>query len=80
MFSPGELNSSFFGGKVTNTFRGTYSFQDEPRRTVGKTFPFVDILQGGSPYVSFGTELFSYGNLRVLKTITLLMMLMAVGI
>jgi hypothetical protein len=66
-----ELNSSFGEGKFTNTLRATYSFQDEPRSTVGKTFPFVDILKNGLPYVSFGTELFSFGNLRQVSTITL---------
>ncbi len=66
----GELNSTFGQGRFTNVLRGTYSFQDEPRSTDGKLFPFVDILQGGIPYVSFGTELFSYGNLRQVKTIT----------
>jgi len=66
-----ELNSSFGNGKFMNTLRGTYSFQDEPRSTDGKLFPFVDILKGGSPYVSFGTELFSYGNLRQVATITI---------
>jgi hypothetical protein len=67
----GELNSTFGGGKFTNTFRGTYSFQDEPRSTGGSLFPFVDILNAGKPYVSFGTEIFSYGNLREVSTITL---------
>jgi hypothetical protein len=66
----GELNSTFGGGKYTNTLRATYSFQDEPRSTDGRLFPFVDILEGNKPYVSFGTELFSYGNLREVKTIT----------
>ena len=66
-----ELNSSLFGGKVQNNLRYTYSYQDEPRSTTGKLFPFVDILQGGSPLVSFGTELFSYGNLRQVATTTI---------
>jgi Carboxypeptidase regulatory-like domain len=65
-----ELNSSLSGGKYMNTLRATYSFQDEPRSTDGKLFPFVDILKAGIPYVSFGTELFSYGNLRQVATIT----------
>jgi hypothetical protein len=65
-----ELNSSLGGGKFMNTLRATYSFQDEPRTTDGKLFPFVDILKNGSPYVSFGTELFSYGNLRQVATVT----------
>jgi hypothetical protein len=66
-----ELNSSLFGGKILNTLRGTYSYQNEPRSTDGNLFPFVDILLNGSPYVSFGTELFSYGNLRQVSTITI---------
>ncbi len=66
-----ELNSTFGGGKYSNTLRYTYSFQDEPRSTDGKIFPFVDILKDGKPYVSFGTELFSYGNLREVKTTTI---------
>lgn len=66
-----ELNSSLGGGKFLNTLRYTYSFQDEPRSTEGKLFPFVDILKDGLVYTSFGTELFSYGNLRQVKTTTL---------
>ena len=65
-----ELNSSLFGGKILNTIRATYSYQNEPRSTTGNLFPFVDILKAGSPYVSFGTELFSYGNLRQVSTVT----------
>jgi len=66
-----ELNSTFGGGKYSNTLRFTYSFQDEPRSTEGKVFPFVDIIKDGKAYVSFGTELFSYGNLREVKTTTI---------
>ena len=66
-----ELNSSLRGGKYMNTLRATYSFQDEPRSTVGKLFPFVDILNANRPYTSFGTELFSYGNTREVTTITI---------
>ena len=63
-----ELNSTFGGGKFSNTLRYTYSFQDEPRSTDGPIFPFVDILKDGKAFTSFGTELFSYGNLREVKT------------
>jgi hypothetical protein len=66
-----ELNSSLGDGKYRNTLRVTYSYQDEPRSTTGKNFPFVDILKNGTPYVSFGTELFSYGNLRQVATTTI---------
>jgi hypothetical protein len=63
-----ELNSTF--GNINNQLRFTYTDQDEPRSTDGKTFPFVDILKDNQPYVSFGTELFSYGNLRKVQTFT----------
>ena len=66
-----ELNSSFMDGKYLNTLRYTNSYQDEPRSTKGSLFPFVDILKDGKPYASFGTELFSYGNLRQVKTTTI---------
>ena len=65
----GEWNSSYLNNKLNNSLRVTYSYQDEPRSTGGnKDFPFVDILKDNRPYVSFGTELFSYGNLRQVKT------------
>ncbi|KAB2824839.1 MAG: TonB-dependent receptor, partial [Paludibacter sp.] len=67
-----ELNSNLFNGKGLNTLRVTYSFQDEPRSTgANKDFPFVDILKDNKVFTSFGTELFSYGNLREVKTITI---------
>lgn len=66
-----ELNSSFAGGKFLNTLRATYSYQDEPRSTIGGLFPFVDILKDNKVFTSFGTELFSYGNLRQVKTTTI---------
>jgi hypothetical protein len=63
-----ELNS-VFAGKFSNTFRATYTNQNDPRSTESSNFPFVDILQPDGantnvPYTSFGYELFSYGNLR----------------
>ncbi len=65
-----EWNSTWLEGQLHNSLRFTYSYQDEPRSTGGnKDFPFVDILKDGRPYVSFGTELFSYGNLRQVSTI-----------
>jgi hypothetical protein len=65
-----ELNSKFGNGKYSNTLRVTYSNQDEPRSTAGKLFPYVDILKDNKVFASFGTELFSYGNLRQVKTLT----------
>ena len=60
-----ELNSKF--GKLSNTLRGTYTFQNDSRESPSQLFPFVDILKDGSPFTSFGYELFSYGNLRKVK-------------
>ena len=65
-----ELNSRFLDGKLNNVLRATYSHQYEPRSVDGKEFPFVDIVVGGNTYTSFGTELFSYGNLRNVNTVT----------
>ncbi|GHT13185.1 cell envelope biogenesis protein OmpA [Bacteroidia bacterium] len=69
----GELNSRFLEGKLSNVLRASYSHQNEPRSTQGGNFPFVDILVKDNsstmvPYTSFGTELFSYGNLRDVST------------
>ena len=58
-----ELNSLFFG-KLANTFRATWTHQYDPRSTDGADFPFVDIMEAGTPYTSFGYEPFSFGNLR----------------
>lgn len=64
-----ELNSKF--GEVNNVLRLTYIDQDEPRSTGGNIlFPFIDILKDDKPYVSFGTELFSHGNLRKVQSFT----------
>ncbi|HSU28946.1 MAG TPA: TonB-dependent receptor [Chitinophagaceae bacterium] len=63
-----ELNSTF--GKFANTFRGTYTYQNDSRSTDSKVFPFVDIMSstgGVAPYTSFGFEPFSFGNLRQVK-------------
>ncbi|MBS1976110.1 MAG: TonB-dependent receptor [Bacteroidetes bacterium] len=74
-----ELNSTF-GGKFSNVLRATYTNQNEPRSSDSKFFPFVDILDGSqpvtgatysTPYTSFGYEPFTYGNLRQVKTISI---------
>ncbi|TPG66375.1 TonB-dependent receptor [Hymenobacter nivis] len=64
-----ELNSTFGkNGSTTNTLRGTYTRQNDPRSSPSSTlFPFVDILKDGTPFTSFGTEPFTYGNLRDVK-------------
>lgn len=64
----GELNSRFKEGKLNNTLRFTYSYQDEPREMEGGYFPTVDILKDGAVYTSFGPDPFTYGNLRQVKT------------
>jgi hypothetical protein len=61
-----ELNSTF--GSVSNTFRGSYTNQNDPRSSDSAPFPFVDILEAGTPYTSFGYELFTAGNLRDVET------------
>ena len=70
-----ELNS-VITPRLANTLRGTYTFQNDSRQTTSSQFPFVDILSGGlttsagsgTPYTSFGYEPFSFGNLRKVKT------------
>ena len=72
----GELNSRFLDGKLNNVFRFTYSHQYEPRSVEGGYFPFVDLvvndINGDGKthiYTTFGTEAFSYGNLRDVTTL-----------
>lgn len=66
-----ELNSTW--GRIANTLRGTYTYQNDSRESDSQTFPFVDILSSTgvsapAPYTSFGYEPFSFGNLRKVKT------------
>lgn len=61
-----EVNSLF--GKLANTFRATYTNQNDPRSSDSKVFPFVDIMEAGTPYTSFGYEPFTFGNLRDVKS------------
>lgn len=76
----GQLNSKSKNGNLNNTFRISYSNQDEPRSTSSGDFPTVDILESidtdgnGSPetravYTSFGPDPFSSGNLRAAKVL-----------
>ena len=66
-----ELNSKF--GKVQNTLRGTYSFQDQPRSNeYGTATPVVEIVmndgqQGIYPYWAMTGDVFTYGNLAQTK-------------
>ena len=57
----GEWNSTF-GSTIANTLIAGYTFQDESRATRGTFFPFVDALDSGSVYTSFGFEPFTPNN------------------
>ncbi len=59
--STGEWNS-VIGSTMSNTMRVNYSSSDESRPQNFKLFPFVDILQGGTAYISFGAEPFTPNN------------------
>lgn len=66
-----ELNSKF--GKLQNTLRGTYSFQDQPRSTeYGDSNPVVEIVmndgQNHYPTWAMMGDVFTYGNLAQTKT------------
>ena len=65
-----ELNSRF--GKLQNTLRGTYSFQDQPRSNeYGESAPVVEIVmndgQGHYPTWAMMGDVFTYGNLAQTK-------------
>lgn len=70
-----ELNSKLFGGKVSNTLRGTYSYQNEPRSYEGGDFPSVEILEAADgmrpTYTMFGPDIFTVGNLAQTKNFVL---------
>jgi hypothetical protein len=57
----GEWNS-VLGNSMSNSLRVTYSSSDESRPQNFQLFPFVDILQGGTAYISFGAEPFTPNN------------------
>ncbi len=57
----GEWNS-IIGTNSSNNLIVGYTKQDESRAYVGELFPFVDILEGGSVYTSFGFEPFTPNN------------------
>ena len=65
-----ELNSQF--GRLHNTLRGTYSFQDQPRSTeYGDATPVVEVVmadgQGHYPTWALMGDVFTYGNLAQTK-------------
>ncbi|MCX6135823.1 MAG: carboxypeptidase regulatory-like domain-containing protein [Ignavibacteriales bacterium] len=57
----GEWNS-VIGNNMSNNLIAGYTFSDESRGDVGTLFPFVDILNSGSVYTSFGSEPFTPNN------------------
>ena len=56
-----NLNSSF-GGNKANEFIIGYFKSDESRDTLTKSFPLIDIQNGGTTYTSLGFEPFTPGN------------------
>ena len=54
--------NTVIGSTMSNSTRVTYSFSDEGRPQNFELFPFVDILQGGTAYLSFGAEPFTPNN------------------
>ncbi len=65
-----ELNSQL--GKFANTLRATWTKQDDSRSTDSQDFPLVDIMKDGLPFTTFGYEPFSKGNIRRVKTWSLI--------
>ena len=57
----GEWNTTF-GSNMANNLIVGYSHHDESRDSRGTFFPFVDVLEGGSVYTSFGFEPFTPNN------------------
>ncbi len=57
----GEWNS-IFGTSMANSLIAGYTHQDESRASRGTFFPFVDVLEAGSTYTSFGFEPFTPNN------------------
>ena len=54
--------SSIVSDNMSNNLIVGYSSSDESRGDVGTLFPFVDILNAGSVYTSFGSEPFTPNN------------------
>ncbi len=66
-----ELNSKF--GKIQNTLRATYSFQDQPRTTeYGDSYPILELVmnngQGIYPTWASTGDIFTYGTVSQTKT------------
>ena len=56
-----ELNS-VFQSKFSNKLLATFTNIRDKRGSNSDIFPFVDIMEGGDPYTTFGYELFTYNN------------------
>jgi hypothetical protein len=71
----GEWNA-VVGSTMANSLQAGYTHQDESRTFRGTIFPFVDIFEGGTSYVSFGAEPFTpnnelrYGTLQIQDNLT----------
>ncbi len=63
----GEWNS-VLGSNMSNNLIVGYTKQDESRGQLDKLFPFVDILESGNAYTSFGSEPFTPYNLLLYHT------------
>lgn len=63
----GEWNA-LLGNRMSNNLIIGYTYQDENRKQLETIFPFVDILQDGATYTSFGSEPFTPRNQLSYKT------------
>jgi hypothetical protein len=66
----GEWNA-VFGSNMSNNLIVGFTSNDESRGDIGELFPFVDILQAGTAYTSFGSEPFTVQNELRYKTFQL---------
>jgi hypothetical protein len=66
----GEWNT-LLGGSMANNLIVGYTSNDESRGDIGELFPYVDILQDGIAYTTFGSEAFSPQNELRYKTFQL---------
>ncbi len=66
----GEWNA-ILGNSMSNSLITGYTYQDESRASRGTFFPFVDVLEGGITYTSFGFEPFTPNNELRYKTFQL---------
>jgi hypothetical protein len=68
--SVGEWNA-IIGSSMANQLIVGYTSQDESRKSRGTFFPFVDVLDSGTTYTSFGFEPFTPNNELRYKTFQL---------